>query len=75
MNNIIEERKRLVIEATRGKLMEETVDDFISLTHKVEGKFYSEVSEERDRLTIELLKVVELKKIASILVENESNKY
>jgi hypothetical protein len=74
MNNTIDERRKLAIEAAKGRLLEETIEDFDGLRQKVyssSGVSMYGVNHELDRLTIELLKVVELKKIASILAEKE----
>lgn len=71
MNNIMEERKRLAIEATKRRLMEESTDDFQELRREAPRLFWAENEDELDRLTVELLKVVELKKIAIILAEKE----
>lgn len=60
-------------EKTTQLLMAHTINDFDALQDMLNFNqvFKTENEEELDRLTVELLKVVELKKIASILAEKE----
>ncbi|MBU4540219.1 MAG: hypothetical protein KJ774_03220 [Firmicutes bacterium] len=71
----INEMKKLAKEERVKKLMKEVLDDFCDMSIVADGKFIASEGgnddnfKEVDRLTVELLKVVELKKIATILAE------
>lgn len=71
--HIQEIRKQAQIDA-RNKNIEAVLEDIKELRNQLynsDTKLHFETPESFDRLTVELLKIVELKKIASILAEKE----
>lgn len=68
-----ETRVKEVQQAYHSNKVDQTLTEFSELRDILERYSYTSTgnSEELDRLTVELLKVVELKKIASILAEKE----
>lgn len=70
----MQEKRNQAQTVARNKNIEAVLDDFEEMRNQICNggvQFHFETPESFDHLTVELLKVEELKKIASILAEKE----